>query len=199
VSEDPILFAGGDINLYSYVFNQPTGLRDHSGMVVDPISWTAAAIVCGGGATVGVSYMVFSGRKPTLENLAAGAAAGCGAGMIALVSWIVAAGAGAVAITADIAGGTAVPAAVNIVNQGSTAILRNGYYEVNGFRYSQYYYERLWTTGRPATSLWAQNILNNATTKTPHWKQGFFKYEFGGWGMVYNPVTREIWHIAPTK
>ncbi|MGH7303818.1 MAG: RHS repeat-associated core domain-containing protein, partial [Candidatus Rokuibacteriota bacterium] len=105
VSEDPIEFAGGDINLYSYVLNQPTGRRDPSGMVVDPISWTAAAIVCGGGATVGVSYMILSGRKPTMENLAAGAAVGCGAGMIALVSWIAAAGAGAVAITADIAGG----------------------------------------------------------------------------------------------
>src|SRR6516165_12711008 len=80
---------------FTYVFNQPTGLRDPSGMVVDPISWTAAAIVCGGGATVGVSYMVFSGRKPTIENLAAGAAVGCGAGMIGLVSWIAAAGAGA--------------------------------------------------------------------------------------------------------
>jgi hypothetical protein len=73
-------------------------------MVVDPISWTAAAIVCGGGATVGVSYMVFSGRKPTIENLAAGAAVGCGAGMIGLVSWIAAAGAGAVAMVADMAG-----------------------------------------------------------------------------------------------
>jgi RHS repeat-associated protein len=104
ISEDPIGFGGGDINLYSYVFNQPTGLRDPSGMVVDPISWTAAAIMCGGGATVGVSYMVLSGRKPTIENLAAGAAAGCGAGMIALVSWIAAAGAGAVAIASDLGG-----------------------------------------------------------------------------------------------
>jgi len=107
IGEDPIGFAGGDMNLYSYVFNQPTGLRDPSGMVVDPISWTAAAIVCGGGATVGASYVVLSGRKPTIENLAAGAAVGCGAGMLMLVSWIAAAGAGAVAITADIAGGTA--------------------------------------------------------------------------------------------
>ena len=51
ISEDPIDFAGGDPNLYAYVFNDPTGLRDPSGMVVDPISWTAAAIMCGGGAT----------------------------------------------------------------------------------------------------------------------------------------------------
>lgn len=92
--------------MYAYVFNQPTSLRDPSGMVVDPISWTAVAIVCGGGATVGASYVVLSGRKPTVENLATGAAVGCGAGMLMLVSWIVAAAAGATAVTADIAGST---------------------------------------------------------------------------------------------
>ena len=102
ISEDPIGFAGGDSNLYAYVFNDPIGLRDASGMVVDPISWTAAAIMCGGGATVGMSVTVLSGRKPTLENLAAGAAIGCGTGMLMLVSWIAAAGAGAVATSADL-------------------------------------------------------------------------------------------------
>ena len=31
ISEDPIGFAGGDVNLYGYVFNQPTLLTDPSG------------------------------------------------------------------------------------------------------------------------------------------------------------------------
>jgi RHS repeat-associated protein len=54
ISEDPLRFGAGDLNLYNYVFNHPTGLRDPSGMAVDPISWTAATIMCGGGATVGM-------------------------------------------------------------------------------------------------------------------------------------------------
>ncbi len=30
-------------------------------------------------------------------------------------------------------------------------------------------------------------------------KPGFFRYEFGGWEMVYNPVTKEIWHLQPIR
>ena len=28
---------------------------------------------------------------------------------------------------------------------------------------------------------------------------GFFKYEGCGWEMVYNPTTKEIWHLQPIK
>ncbi|MGD9853156.1 MAG: RHS repeat-associated core domain-containing protein [Nitrospirales bacterium] len=34
ISEDPIGFAGGDLNLYAYVFNSPTNFRDPSGLLV---------------------------------------------------------------------------------------------------------------------------------------------------------------------
>ncbi len=44
LSEDPIGFEGGDTDLYAYVLNAPTSLRDPTGLAVDPISWTAAAI-----------------------------------------------------------------------------------------------------------------------------------------------------------
>ena len=36
LSEDPIGFAGGDANLYAYVFNSPTNFTDPSGLFVYP-------------------------------------------------------------------------------------------------------------------------------------------------------------------
>lgn len=84
------------------------------------------------------------------------------------------------------------------INQESQAILKNGYYEVNGFKYSKYYYEKLWNTGRGGSSLVAKEILENSTKITPdEIKIGFFKYIYGNWEMVYNPKTKEIWHIQP--
>ncbi|MGH7966569.1 MAG: polymorphic toxin type 28 domain-containing protein, partial [Candidatus Binatia bacterium] len=37
ISEDPIGFAGGDVNLYAYTFNSPTNLRDPNGLIVDTL------------------------------------------------------------------------------------------------------------------------------------------------------------------
>jgi RHS repeat-associated protein len=41
------------------------------------------------------------------------------------------------------------------INTSGIPRLVNGFIESNGFRYSQYYWNRLWTTGRPAPSFWA--------------------------------------------
>lgn len=69
ISEDPIGLAGGDPNLYAYVFNSPTDLRDPSGLAVDPVSLTAFAVFCGGGAVINVTMKyVLAGRKPTLGD-----------------------------------------------------------------------------------------------------------------------------------
>jgi len=106
ISEDPIGFAGGDPNLYSYVFNQPTSFRDPTGLAVDPISWTAAAIMCGSGSVIGA---VMAGRKATWDERLRYAGIGCAAGMLTLVSMIAAGGAVAVGTLPDIGllGGTA--------------------------------------------------------------------------------------------
>jgi hypothetical protein len=47
----------------------------------------------------------------------------------------------------------------NRVNQDCVAILKDGYYEVNGFKFTEYYYKKLWEEGRKAPSLVAQRIL----------------------------------------
>jgi len=30
-------------------------------------------------------------------------------------------------------------------------------------------------------------------------KPGFFRYEAYGWEMVFNPTTKEVWHLQPIK
>jgi hypothetical protein len=97
--------------------------------------------------------------------------------------------------------GTAAKGGSTLINQGSKAILKNNYYEVNGFKFSKYYYEHLWETGRKAPSLIAGEVLAGGyKTAIPDVaKTGFYKYIYGGWEMVYNPVTKEIWHLQPIK
>ncbi len=95
---------------------------------------------------------------------------------------------------------TATDTTSTIVHQGSEAILKNGYYEVNGFKFTERYYNYLWKSGRKAPSLAAKAVLENAKTITPDIeKTGFFKYLANGWEMVYNPITKEIWHLQPIK
>ena len=81
---------------------------------------------------------------------------------------------------------------------GTTAVLRNGYYYVNGFKFSQYYYEKLWTNGRGAPSLIARCILEATGGQgvPDPYKAGFFQYIFDGWKLVYNPATGEVWHLC---
>jgi len=91
ISEDPLGFGGGDPNLYAYVFNAPTELRDPSGLVVDPVSLAAFAIFCGGGAAVNVATKyVLAGRKITVGEAASAAAVGCGIGVLTLTAGIAA-------------------------------------------------------------------------------------------------------------
>lgn len=84
------------------------------------------------------------------------------------------------------------------IHKGCEAVLKNGYYEVNGFKFTQYYYEKLWASGRQAPSVVAQQILDEAKIVIPDLKRaGFMRYEIDGWEMVYNPMTKEVWHLSP--
>ncbi len=87
------------------------------------------------------------------------------------------------------------------VNLTSRAILKNGYYEVNGFKFKEYYYNKLWNTGRGAPSLVAREVLKGGakTATSDLKKEGFKKYIYGGWEMIYNPTTKEVWHLQPIR
>lgn len=88
---------------------------------------------------------------------------------------------------------------IDNINQDFQAVFKDGYYEVNGFRFSKYYYERLWDKGRGAPSLVVKEILEKPEKILSDSRPGFMKYEAHGWELVYNPLTREVWHLQPIK
>jgi predicted double-glycine peptidase len=88
----------------------------------------------------------------------------------------------------------------NTVNKNSNAILKNGYYEVNGFKFTEYYYNKLWKVGgRPAPSLISKLVIENATTVIKDSKEGFYKMATSDWEIVWNPATGEVWHLVMLK
>ncbi len=73
LSEDPLEFDGGDLNLYAYAFNNPVNLTDPSGEVVPLVP---LAGICLRGAVGGALQAGLSGRKPDFVDLAAGCLSG---------------------------------------------------------------------------------------------------------------------------
>ncbi|MEC5343325.1 DUF637 domain-containing protein [Brenneria populi] len=76
------------------------------------------------------------------------------------------------------------------------------YYMTENFKFSEVYYEKLWGIGgRPAPFLQAEEILKSKpiVTTDPNKKEGFLKYEGAGLEMIYNPTTKEVWHIQPVR
>jgi RHS repeat-associated protein len=80
VSEDPIGFGGGNMNLYGYANNSPTNLTDPSGLIVP---WLAA---CAGSAAFNVVFDMalnsLGGRKNTIGGALQSAAGGCLSGLV---------------------------------------------------------------------------------------------------------------------
>ena len=88
----------------------------------------------------------------------------------------------------------------NAAEFAAKAAQRGGYVEVNGLKFSEYYYTKLWSTGRGAPSLVAKEILASGVKGVPDaCKPGFFRYVAHGWEMVFNPTTKEVWHLQPIK
>jgi RHS repeat-associated protein len=81
LSEDPIGFGGGDVNLYSYTFNSPTNFTDPTGEIV-PVVLVPIITQClkGAGTDIGISLLerLLSGRKsPSIEDLLKTGLNGC--------------------------------------------------------------------------------------------------------------------------
>ncbi|MGQ0595705.1 two-partner secretion domain-containing protein [Aquabacterium sp.] len=96
-------------------------------------------------------------------------------------------------------GGAAGKVAKAATEVGREINLVDGYYQVEGsaFKFSKYYYEKLWSTGRGAPFVQAEEVLKTATSVQPDRMPGFYKYVNGNMEMVYNPATKEVWHLQP--
>ena len=72
ISEDPIGFAGGDINLYGYVGNRPLARRDPTGTIAIPAAAYALFEVCATGYDVYDFYSTFSDPNSDWGDVALG-------------------------------------------------------------------------------------------------------------------------------
>lgn len=93
---------------------------------------------------------------------------------------------------ASASGGAAATAVTRFVDQGRAMV------SSQGFQMTEYYYTRLESSGRADFAARANNILQNYTSKVPDPKgfDGFYKYTYNDWELLYNPVTKEISHLS---
>ena len=82
---------------------------------------------------------------------------------------------------------------------GREIILTDGFYqaEKSAFKFSEYYYKKLWDTGRGAPFLQAEEVFKTAKTVIPDRMPGFNRYVNDTFEMIYNPTTKEVWHLQP--
>jgi RHS repeat-associated protein len=98
---------------------------------------------------------------------------------------------------------SAVTTAKTVSKVGREIKLSDGFYQAEGstLKISKTYYERLWSTGRSAPFVQAEEVLKTAASiaADPLGKPGFYQYQTEYMEMIYNPTTGEIWHLQPVK
>jgi filamentous hemagglutinin len=58
----------------------------------------------------------------------------------------------------------------------------------------------LWKIGKKYPAYGAVSILKKAKSGIPNkLKAGLNKYIHDVWEMIYNPTTKEVWHMQPMK
>jgi filamentous hemagglutinin len=89
------------------------------------------------------------------------------------------------------------------VAQKSTPYIDKGRSMVtsDGFRMTEYYFNKLTSSGRADFASRALNIIQNATevTPDPEGYEGVYRYVYNSWELLYNPLTQEISHLGPLK
>jgi filamentous hemagglutinin len=83
----------------------------------------------------------------------------------------------------------------------SSTLLKDGYYEVNGFRFTDFYYNKLWDSGRICPGFRAESILRGSKLiiPDPQGYEGFYKYVYDGWEMLFNPTTKIVAHMCKMR
>jgi RHS repeat-associated protein len=184
LTPDPIGLAGG-MHRYNYTAGDPINATDPMGLfplaLVIPARMLVAGLA-GGAADASLQYAT-TGK----------------------VDWWQAADSATDAMMFGLMGGSKAPKA-NTASKSAQACevgqeikLIDGFYQVEGslFKFSEYYYNKLWFTGRGAPFLQAEEVLNTLKKIEPDRMAGFNRYTNNAFEMVYNPTTKEVWHIQP--
>jgi len=82
-AKDPILFAGGDTDLYGYCLNDPVNLIDQWGLYLTAGQEITVSFISGAGATAGT----FLGGGPLTSGLVAGAAGAIATALMEGSTW----------------------------------------------------------------------------------------------------------------
>jgi RHS repeat-associated protein len=167
ISEDPIGLGGRQANFYAYARNNPVNWIDPFGL----------AGSCGG------SLQYLGAPDLPIES-------------VCPECWLIGVPGLGLAKTEAAVVGTVAKAATSA---GREIKLVDGFYqaEASAFKFSEYYYNKLWSTGRGAPFLQAEEVLSTAKTVTPDRMEGFYRYVNDSFEMVYNPTTKEVWHLQP--
>ncbi len=72
LSKDPILFAGGDTNLYGYVFQDPINFIDTDGKIAVPVAAVLIGGTIAGAINAGATYAMGGSTKDTLKAFGTG-------------------------------------------------------------------------------------------------------------------------------
>jgi RHS repeat-associated protein len=193
ISEDPIEFAGGDINLYAYVANDPLGNTDPTG------EFLLAGCVSGALTSVAwdVGAYLLAGRKSSLGEMFGNVAVGCVSGMFGgfVTGKLLRAGAGALKILPQFAQSTiddvvssSARAASPQIQAGARAIAKKlGHAESGGYTSA---FEGIAPTQANAEAL-IRTILSSPTT-TSFGKRVIDVYNAAGQGVRLNRATSEF-------
>ncbi len=102
-------------------------------------------------------------------------------------------------ITGAVRVGGPIFVARSAASAGRAMNVADGFVQAEGsiVKFSVYYYNRLWATGRGAPFLQAEEVLQTATNITQHRLPGFYRYTNDKLEMVFNPTTGEVWHLQP--
>lgn len=183
---DPV--EGGTLNAYAYA-HDPVNLNDYGGQCLGPLAIVCAAIVAIPAAIKAAPAVIRA--VPTAIRGVTSAVSG-------VRNLLVRSAPTTQKISSTVNSPTnqrIVPAVTRFVDNGRSMV------SSQGFQMTEYYYNKLMDSGRSDFAVRTTKILENYTSKAldPKGFEGFYKYIYDDWYIIYNPTTSELSHLGPLK